>query len=94
MSAILYLLAGKEAFKLKPPRECPRFFVTAFDLAVTFDGEDRGLRLNVRFTAQHHPPSPSWRRAALGHEDQFPPSKLSSRLWLSEPTFAGTHGNW
>ncbi|MGC1886113.1 MAG: hypothetical protein WA709_08455, partial [Stellaceae bacterium] len=45
-----YLLAGKGAFKLKPSPEWPRFFVTAFDLAVPFDDEDHGLRLNVRIT--------------------------------------------
>jgi len=33
------------------------------------------------------------RRAALGHEDQFPPSSLSSRFGLGEATFAGTRGN-
>jgi hypothetical protein len=39
LPAIPYLLAGKGAFKLKPSPEWPRFFVTAFDLAVSFDGE-------------------------------------------------------
>jgi hypothetical protein len=43
-------------------------FCHGFDLAVSFDGEDHGLRLNVRFTARHRPPTLSSRRAALGHD--------------------------
>jgi hypothetical protein len=31
--------------------------------------------------------------AASGHEDAFPPTKLSNRSRLGKPTFAGTRGN-
>jgi len=41
LSATAYLFVSNGLFKLKPSRQCPRFFATTFDLAVTFDGEDR-----------------------------------------------------
>jgi hypothetical protein len=29
----------------------------------------------------------------MGHEDQFPPRRLSARCWFSQGTFAGARGN-
>jgi hypothetical protein len=31
--------------------------------------------------------------ASLGHEDPFPPPRLSARYVIRQETFAGTHGN-
>jgi hypothetical protein len=47
-------------------------------------------------TARIHPPEtpePALGMTAMGHEDPFPPPRLSARYVIRQETFAGTHGN-
>jgi hypothetical protein len=51
------------------------------------------LRRRLMRPGRAEPSDRAQARSALGHEERFPPTRLSAGYVIREKTFAGTHGN-